>query len=63
MSALIKRCENFGHFWNFCSQLVQAAERQTKALLVGRYVNFLETTALNVSRLYLSNYEGFPDPY
>jgi hypothetical protein len=29
MSALIRRCENFGHFYSFCSQLAEASERQT----------------------------------
>ena len=29
MSALIRRCENFGHSYSFCSQLAEASERQT----------------------------------
>ena len=28
MSALIRRCENFGLFYSFCSQLAEASERQ-----------------------------------
>ena len=26
MSTLIRRCENFGLFYNFCSQLIEALE-------------------------------------
>ena len=29
MSALIRRCENFGPFYSFCSQLAEASGRQT----------------------------------
>ena len=29
MSTLIRRCENFGLFYSFCSQLAEASERQT----------------------------------
>ena len=31
MSTLIRRCENLGHFYIFCSQLAQTLEYQTKA--------------------------------
>ena len=31
MSTLIRRCENFGHFYIFISRLVEASERQTMA--------------------------------
>ena len=31
MSTLIRRCENFGLFYSFGSQLVEALERQTRA--------------------------------
>ena len=45
MSALIRRCENFGLFYNFCSQLVEALE----AILLGRHVNFSNVTVPSVS--------------
>ena len=49
MSALIRRCENFGLFYNFCSRLVEALEYQDKSILVGRHVNFSNVTVPSVS--------------
>ena len=39
MSALIRRCENFGLFYSFCSRLVVDAESQTRDQDVGRHVD------------------------
>ena len=39
MSALIRRCEIFGLFYSFCSQLVVDAESQTRDQDVGRHVD------------------------
>ena len=48
MSALFRRCENFGLFYNFCSRLVEALEYQDKAVLVGRHVNISNVTVPSV---------------
>ena len=39
MSTLIRRCENFGHFYNFCSQLVHILKYR-RMFVVSRHVNF-----------------------
>ena len=46
MSALIRRCENFGLFYSFCSQLVVDAESQTRNQDVGRHVDVRTITFL-----------------
>ena len=46
MSALIRRCENFGLFYSFCSQLVVDAESQTRDQDVGRHVDVRTITFL-----------------
>ena len=39
MSALIRRCENFGLFYSFCSQLAVDAESQARDQDVRRHVD------------------------
>ena len=46
MSPLIRRCENFGLFYSYCSQLVVDAESQTRDQDVDRHVDVRMITFL-----------------
>ena len=47
MSALIQRCENFGHFYNFCSQLVHVIEYRRRTFVVSSHINFSMNIVFN----------------
>ena len=49
MSALIRRCENLGLFYNLRSQLVRTLEHQTRTFLVARHLNLTEIIISTVS--------------